>query len=124
MSMPMPDPMPMPMMEMYFYYTGDVYFLCKSWFINKNSGLFFVACLTSFLAAVIVEFLSTRQIKNDFVNAAVYATNLFLSYMIMLVLMTFNFYLFITIMLGFSTGYIIFGFAPIEFKNTVKSQLY
>ena len=52
MSMPMPDPMPMPM---YFYYTGDVYFLCESWFINKNAGLFFVACLTSFLAAVFVD---------------------------------------------------------------------
>lgn len=53
-------------MDMYMYWGSDVVFLFKSWTIMNNVGLYLVAVASSFLLSVLVEFLSTRKIKNPF----------------------------------------------------------
>lgn len=56
----------MMIMDMYMYWGSDVVFLFKSWTIMNNVGLYLVAVASSFLLSVLVEFLSTRKIKNPF----------------------------------------------------------
>lgn len=113
-------------MEMYFYWGTDVIFLFKSWRTNGNMFSYLMCLLGSFLAAILVEFLTTRKFENKLVQAALYAVQLLLSYLLMLVLMTFNSGLFIVIMLGYTTGYALFGFSDVKFTrkgDNAASQL-
>lgn len=98
---------------MYFYWGTDVVFLLEKWTITDNTGVFLLACLLSFLVAILVEFLNTRVIYSDAFYALVHSVQLFSSYMLMLVLMTFNGGLFLAVILGYTIGYSLFGFAPI-----------
>lgn len=50
--------------------------------------------------------------------------SLFLAYILMLILMTFNFWLFLSICFGYMTGYAIFGFRPVEFSVGSKEKGY
>lgn len=50
--------------------------------------------------------------------------SLFLAYILMLILMTFNFWLFLSICFGYMTGYAIFGFQPVEFSVGSKVKGY
>jgi predicted PurR-regulated permease PerM len=109
--------MEMMVMEMYFYWGTDVVFLLEKWTIKDNTGVFLCAWLVSFLAAILVEFLNTRVVNSDAVYAVVHSVQLFCSYMLMLVLMTFNGGLFIAVILGYTIGYSLFGFAPITFRQ-------
>ena len=104
-------------MEMYFYNTPNVVFLLKSWTIQDNNGLYFCALALSFVLAVLVEFLKSviDRIENDFVHSIVYFSNLFLAYILMLILMTFNAGLFIVICAGYTFGYFLFGFREVKF---------
>ena len=104
-------------MEMYFYWGADVVFLLKQWTITDNIGVYLLACLASFLAAIAVEFLSTRFIESNVVYAVAHSVQVWLSYMLMLVLMTFNAGLFMAIILGYTIGYSLFGFQNIEFRQ-------
>lgn len=115
--------MDMMIMDMYFYYGGHVVFLFKKWTINTDKpGLFFLCCFSSFLIAVFREFMKSKQsqIKSIPIDAAVYFLNLFLGYMLMLILMTFNFWLFCSIIIGYVVGYTFFGFAPVQV--TIKTD--
>ena len=103
-------------MEMYFYWSNKVVFLLSNW-ETTNSGQYFACLLASFLVAVFVEFLSSLKIKNDLVHMLIYATRLFFSYMLMLVLMTFNGGLFIAVMLGYTVGYFLTGFGDVKFET-------
>ncbi len=47
----------------------------------------------------------------------VYATKLFLSYMVMLILMTFNAGLFLAVVTGYTFGYFLTGFSPVTFET-------
>lgn len=107
----------MMIMDMYMYWGTDVVFLLKSWTITNNVGLYLVAVAASYILAILVEFLSTRKIQNDFQFAGVYAVQLLIAYTLMLILMTFNGGLFLTIVLGYTTGYFLFGFDKLQFKQ-------
>lgn len=109
--------MEMEIMEMYFYWGTDVVFLFKGWTITNNTGVYMIALAASFLFAVLIEFLNTRKIESNLLYALVQAFQLWTSYMLMLVLMTFNAGLFIAIMLGYTLGYSLFGFAPLTFRK-------
>lgn len=56
----------MMIMEMFMYWGTDVVFLLKSWTIKSNAGLYLVAVAASFILSIVVEFLSTRKIKNPY----------------------------------------------------------
>ena len=43
---------------MYFYVGSNVVFLFSSWMIMDNAGLFFVACLATFLLAVAYHYVA------------------------------------------------------------------
>jgi copper transporter 1 len=110
--------MEMMTMEMYFYWGTDVVFLLESWTIKSNTGLYCVALAASFLCAVLLEFLNTRKLDSKPLFALVTSVKLWLSYLLMLVLMTFNAGLFIVVMLGYTLGYFLFGFAPMTFHKS------
>ena len=110
--------MEMMTMEMYFYWGTDIVFLLDSWTIKSNPGLYCLALAASFVCAVLLEFLNTRKLESKFLFALVHSIKLWFSYMLMLVLMTFNAGLFIVIMLGYTLGYMLFGFAPMTFHKT------
>ena len=118
----MPDPMPMPMMtmEMYFYSGYQVKFLIEKW-TTMNSGQYWACLIVTFLTAAFIEFLASRKIRNDFLNMLVYATRLFLSYMVMLILMTFNAGLFFAVITGYTLGYFLTGFSPVTFETRKES---
>lgn len=52
-----------------------------------------------------------------FFIALTYLTSIFLSYMLMLIVMTFNGGIFVTTMLGLTVGYLIFGFIKVGNYN-------
>lgn len=104
-------------MDMYFYWGTDVKFLFSAWETYDNDWLFLLCCLASLVVGIICEFLKSRQFKSLAFEASVYGVNLFLAYMLMLVMMTFNGGLFISVILGYVIGYTLFGFAPVEFKT-------
>lgn len=109
--------MMMMIMDMYFYWGTDVVYLFEAFTIKSNPGLYVVALLASFFMALVVEFLQTRKPESSILVALIYALQMLLSYTLMLVLMTFNGGLFLSIVIGYTVGYALFGFAPIEFKQ-------
>lgn len=54
--------------------------------------------------------------KQLWLEGVMYALTLLIAYTLMLVMMTFNAGLFLAIVLGYTVGYLLFGFAPVEFK--------
>ena len=98
---------------MYFYWTADVKFLLESWWTHGNIGPYLACLLCTFAVGFVIEFLSTVGVKNDVVRACLHGLRLFLSYMLMLIVMTFNGGLLVAAVAGLTTGYLLFGFKPV-----------
>lgn len=62
----------------------------------------------------------TLSCKIRFIISLVYLLSIFLSYMLMLIVMTFNGGVFIVTVLGLTTGYFIFGFI----RKTKYTRIY
>lgn len=116
------------LMEMYFYWSMDVKYLCEGWRTNGHAGPYLACLFGTMLMAWTVEFLSTLKLKNDLVMALLHGVRLFLSYMLMLVAMTFNGGLVLAIIFALTSGYLLFGFKPIvlSLKTTygTSNQVY
>ena len=105
----------MEIMEMYFYSGTSVHYVFPGLDVNGNKGAYFGCLLLSYVLAIFVEFLSSKQLKSPGAASILYAVKLWFSYFLMLVLMTFNAGLFISVISGYVTGYFLFGFAPVTF---------
>ena len=125
----------MMMMQMYFYMGSDMLFLFKS-LKTTSPGTFVVCLVITFCIAVAIEGLNywryhlqagaysqlnklidkkdnsiyTLSCKIRFIISLIYLLSVFLSYMLMLIVMTYNGWVFIVTILGLTTGYFIFGF--------------
>ena len=106
----------MMIMEMNFYSSWMVKFLLDKW-TTQTQGQYWACIFVSFFTAALIEFLASRRIKNSYLHSLVYATRLFLSYMVMLVLMTFNAGLFVAVVTGYTFGYFLTGFSPVTFET-------
>lgn len=109
----------MPPMEMFFYSGTDVKFLFKTWTIEDNGGAYFGALLLTFMLGFAIEWLSTRRIKEKYLDCLVYFFKLLMAYTLMLIVMTFNAGLLIAAVFGLTLGYFTFGFRPIIVKRTI-----
>ena len=123
-------------MNMYFYQSPEVVYLFKSWKV-EGTGQYSIAVICTFFLAFLIEGLNSwrysmqsetySKINETLASEApddvykvsctqrfkiclIYFMSLFLSYCLMLVVMTFNLGLFIATVLGLSTGYFVFGF--------------
>ena len=121
---------------MYFYQSPRVLFLFKSW-ESEEVGTYFVFVVITFIMAFSIEFLNFKRYqmqsetleqinekldseqqdevyKISFLGRAkimmVYFLSLLFSYVLMLIVMTFNFGLFLSAVLGLTLGYFVFGF--------------
>lgn len=115
-------------MPMTFYVGNRAFVLFYSWHTSSD-GIFAAACIGIFLLCLFHEWFATFRANsknntqfNKYKYLAMFCNNkigqmllyyisLVLSYFIMLLLMTFNGYIFIVIVLGLTIGYALFGFA-------------
>ena len=106
--------MNMVIMDMYFYMGKSVVFLLTDWTCT-SAGVFFMLCLVSFALAVGYQFLTTftTNTNNELKYTLISMLSTLLAYVLMLILMTFNGGLFISIVVGHALGYGLFGFAPV-----------
>ena len=132
------DELKMMMMEMnmYFYQSPKVVYLFSSW-KTETTGEYVVAWLGTFLMALMIEGLNSYRysmqsetyakinecLASDtpddvykvsciqrFKIMLIYFISLFFSYMLMMVVMTFNKGLFAACIIGLTMGYFLFGF--------------
>ncbi|CDW82002.1 copper transporter [Stylonychia lemnae] len=96
---------------------------------TENTGTYILSLVITFCIAVAIEGLnflryhlqaSAYSKLNEFIIAWVYLLSIFLSYMLMLIVMTFNGGIFIVTVLGLTTGYFIFGFI----RKTKYARIY
>ena len=105
--------MPMVVMDMYFYMGKSVVFLISDWTCT-SAGVFLILCVVSFALAMAYQFLTTvKNTQNELKYTLVSMVRTLLAYVLMLILMTFNGGLFMSIILGHAVGYGLFGFAPV-----------
>ena len=109
-------------MEMNFYSSWMVKFLLEKW-TTQTQGHYWACIFVSFFSAAFIEFLASRSIKNDYLHSLIYAVRLFLSYMVMLILMTFNAGLFLAVVTGYTFGYFLTGFSPVTFETRKENQI-
>jgi len=127
----------MPPMQMAFYWSNNVTILFDFW-KTMNEWEYGLSCFFFFMLAILFEFLNTTRYNMmvqgsqmsvqdyeplvydtqatrtifhgyHFKVTLLYIFQVFLSYILMLVIMTFNGGLFISSILGFGTGYFLFG---------------
>jgi hypothetical protein len=127
--------MMMETMTMYFYSSYKVVFLSSSWKVD-SSGAYFGCIVATFAIALLVEFLSFGHsflehknkgkirdlVKEGYLDEAKHSSTmfrsfslliqffrLFLSYLLMLIAMTFNIGLILTICVGLAFAYLLVG---------------
>ncbi|KAF5193829.1 Copper transporter [Thalictrum thalictroides] len=104
------------MMQMYFYW-GKTVTLLFSGFPGDKLGLYILALILVFLAAVIVEWLSSAKLYTSgpnyvgtaFLQTFIHGLRVALAFLIMLCVMSFNVGVFIAAVLGHTIGFLIFG---------------
>ena len=129
--------MPMMMeMNMYFYQSPKVLFLFEK-FNSETTGEYVICVLITFIMAFCIEGLNSLRYSMQaetytkiqeslasenpeevykvscmqrFKIMGVYFLSLFFSYMLMLIVMTFNVGLFVATIMGLTAGYFVFGF--------------
>lgn len=105
--------MPMVTMDMNFYMGKSVVFLLSDWKCT-SAGVFLILCVVSFALAMAYQFLTTfKDTENELKYTLVSMVRMLLAYVLMLILMTFNGGLFMSIVVGHAVGYGLFGFAPV-----------
>ena len=86
-----------------------------------NGGAYFACLLLTFLIGFSIELLSTLKVQNEFLSTGLFALRLFLSYITMMIVMTYNVGLLLAACFGLSTGYFLCGFGQVVIApNSVK----
>ena len=132
--------MDMMTMTMYFYQSEKVHFLFKSYDVHTDTGYFGV-CVVAFFIGFVTELLSVLQDRIDqqvsskireeqrkqrnkrFSQGLVFLFRVFMSYICMLAVMTFNVGIMLCVASGLAVAYFILGFQPAE-VIVVQNTLY
>lgn len=62
------------------------------------------------------NFISQADTLSKMLESMTFGFKMFLAYILMLIVMTFNFWLMLAAVLGVTTGYFLFGFKPLVFE--------
>ena len=122
------------MMYMFFYQSTHLTFLLEP-LDAKSIGPYIGCLVAAFLMCILLEFLSFCQfmvksnrseitILTKLSSIALYAVQSFLAFLVMLLVMTFNAVMFITIILGLVTGYMYFGLKKLNKKAEMNDEGY
>lgn len=105
-------------MQMYFKASDSVVVLFKGW-ETTSLGEYFATLIFIFLFSLAHEYMTTYRInytlkKDDahygsLISSLLYLLSVTFSYLIMLMVMTFNVGIFFTVLLGLATGFYFFG---------------
>ena len=134
--------MEMMTMTMYFYQSTSVKFIFDSFDVTDDSG-YFAVLLSAFILGFLTESLSVAQDKLDqkitsevsnrlsrlrgkrCTQGILFIMRLWLSYMCMLAVMTYNVGVLFSVIGGLAIGYLVLGFQPAEVvvMSSSKKQL-
>ena len=130
--------MEMNMMHMSFYQNADVTFLFKG-LQSTNTGGYILGLVITFLLSVSIEFFSfcilMVKIKTNkeqkitpivgfVVQMLLYSLQLLIAFAVMLLVMTYNGLVFITVICGITTGYAVFGFMKLNVQGQINEKGY
>nr|XP_043637658.1 copper transporter 1-like [Erigeron canadensis] len=104
------------MMHMTFYWGKDALILFTGWPGVDNTGMYVLALFFVFFLAIIVEWLAhcnavmmkSNGVASTLAQTLVYTIRVGLGFMVMLALMSFNFGVFLTAVLGHALGFFFF----------------
>ena len=128
--------MVMYMMHMWFYQSSEAVFLFKD-FETKSVGTYIVGLIITFLLAVSMEALSlaiflikqksnesSQKLLGNIITISLYFLQLVIAFATMLLVMTFNVLIFLSVVLGVTVGYAIFGFWKMNLQSKAKETGY